>query len=142
MEEAKQKELQERYMEMQMLEQQIRQIQQQIQMLENQLMELIATIQGLDDFEKTSIGTDILVPLSPGIFTKATLKDNKDVIVNVGANVAVKKDIRSTKDLINKQAVEIKRFQEEMMVELQKLGLKAGSIEQEINNTIGEEGNK
>jgi len=64
------------------------------------------------------------------------------VIVNVGANVAVKKDIRSTKDLINKQAVEIKRFQEEMMVELQKLGLKAGSIEQEINNTIGEEGNK
>ena len=142
MEEAKQKELQERYMEMQMLEQQIRQIQQQIQMLENQLMELIATSQGLDDFEKTSIGTDILVPLSPGIFTKATLKDNKDVIVNVGANVAVKKDIRSTKDLINKQAVEIKRFQEEMMVELQKLGLKAGSIEQEINNTIGEEGNK
>ena len=142
MEEAKQKELQERYMEMQMLEQQIRQIQQQIQMLENQLMELTATSQGLDDFEKTSKGTDILVPLSPGIFTKATLKDNKDVIVNVGANVAVKKDIRSTKDLINKQAVEIKRFQEEMMVELQKLGLKAGSIEQEINNTIVGEGNK
>ncbi len=140
MEEIKQKELQERYMEMQMLEQQIRQIQQQIQMLESQLMELTATNQGLDDFEKTSIGTDILVPLSPGIFTKATLKDNKDVIVNVGANVAVKKDIKSTKELIDKQAAEIKRFQEEMLVELQMLGAKAGSIEQEINNAITERG--
>lgn len=138
MEEEKQQEIQQKYMELQVLGQQINQMQKQIQLLENQSIELTLVEQGLEDIKNVKIGTKILVPISSGIFVKAELKDNEELLVNVGANVTVKKDIPSTKQLIKKQLDEIKKVQEETIVELQKLVIKANSIEEEINKIASE----
>ena len=89
--EENQKELQKMYLELQLLDEQMKQIQKQITMLDEQLVELNNTIQALDDFNKTSVGSNILVPLSPGVFANAELKDNKELLVNVGSNIVVKK---------------------------------------------------
>lgn len=138
MEEEKQQEIQQKYMELQVLGQQINQMQKQIQLLENQSIELTLVEQGLEDIKNVKIGTKILVPISSGIFVKAELKDNEELLVNVGANVTVKKDIPSTKQLIKRQLDEIKKVQEETIVELQKLVIKANSIEEEINKIASE----
>jgi len=126
------KKLQEKYMEMKMLEEQIKQIQVQAQTVEQQLMELMATTQSLDDFKKAKEGDKILVPISSGIFTKASLKDNKEFLVNVGANTVVKKDIDSTKKLIEKQVEEMKELHSKINMQMQKLALHASSIEGEL----------
>lgn len=128
------KELQKRYVELQLIDAQVNQIQKQIQLLDNQLMELDMINASLDDFGEIKAGTEILTSLAPGIYTKAELKDNEELIVNVGSNVVVKKNISETKRMINNQMDEMRKLQEQVIAELNRLILKANSIEQEIND--------
>lgn len=132
MKEEEQK-LQEKYIEMKTIEEQMKQIQQQAATLEQQLVELMGVKQSLEDFKKANKGDEILIPVSPGIFAKAELKDNKEFLVNVGANIIVKKDIESTKKLMDKQIEEIRGLHSTVMMQIQRLALKASSIEQELN---------
>tara|TARA_Y100000310_G_scaffold241784_1_gene245903 strand:- start:67348 stop:67773 length:426 start_codon:yes stop_codon:yes gene_type:complete len=129
----KEEKLQKKYLEFQMLDQQIKQLDQQNTALNNQLMELMATKQSLDDMEKLKEKTEILVPLSSGIYAKAELKDNKNFIVNVGANTTLVKDINSTKKLMETQIDEMKKLQETLVNQLQEQTTKAAMMEQEIN---------
>jgi len=133
MDEAK---VQEKYVEYKTLEQQIKQVQKQIQVLENQLMEISTVTESLDELQQVNEGTEILIPISNGIFTKASLKDNKELIVNVGANVAVNKKIPETKKLMDTQQEEIKKMHEHMNSELEKLAVKATVIEKELATMV------
>ncbi len=131
--EENQKELQKMYLELQFLDEQMKQIQKQITMLDEQLVELNNTIQALDDFNKTSVGTNILVSLSPGVFANAELKDNKELLVNVGSNIVVKKNVDETKELLKKRLDIIKQYRDLILAEMQKINLQAVNLEQEIN---------
>ena len=130
--------MQELYLKLQMVHEQIKEIEKQDQMFNNQIVELTATTQSLDDFKNLKQGTEILVPLNRGMYAKAELKDNKELLVNVGSNVTVKKDIESTKKLINEQIVEITNVQQQMVVNLQQLSSQAALIEGEIKKISSE----
>jgi prefoldin alpha subunit len=132
------KKLQEMYLNLQLLDQQIKQTQKQVQVLNNQLVELSMTKQSLDDLKEINKGTEILVPISSGIYSKAELKDNNELIVNVGSNVTVKKNIEETKKLVNDQIEELAKIQIQMNTELEKLISNATSIEKEINQLASE----
>lgn len=126
--------LQKLYLEFQMLDQHIKQLEKQNTALNSQLTELIITNQSLEDMKKVKKDTEILVPLSSGIYMKAELKDSNNFIVNVGSNLTVVKDLTSTKKLIETQVDEIKRLQENTITELQKYTTKAAMLETEISN--------
>ena len=130
--------MQELYLKLQMVHEQIKEIEKQDQMFNNQLVELTSTIQSLDDFKKLKEGTEILVPLNRGMYAKAELKNNEKLLVNVGSNVTVKKDIESTKKLINEQITEITNVQQQMVMNLQQLTSQAALIEGEINKISSE----
>src|SRR3989344_2299124 len=103
MNEDEQQHIQQKYLELQIANQQIKQLRQHIQQFEEQLSELLLLDQGIDSLSETKIGTEMLVPLSSGIFVKVELKDNKILAVNVGSGTVVKKSISDTKGLIKKQ---------------------------------------
>lgn len=126
------KKLQEKYIEMKIIEQQISEIQKQAQTVEQQLIELMTTTQNLEDFKKVNKGDKILVPISSGIFAKAELKENKEFLVNVGANTVVTKDIDSTKKLMEKQVEEMRNLHTRISMQMQKLALYASRIEEEL----------
>ncbi len=129
---SEERELQEKYIEMKILEEQMQHMQKQAQVVEQQLMEMMSTVQSLEEFKKTKIGDKVLVPISSGIFAKAELKDNTQFLVNVGADIVVSKDIESTKALIQKQVEELSELQNKVMMNIQKMSLKAASIEEEL----------
>ena len=129
--------MQELYMQFQMMEQKIKQIQKQLEMVTGNLVELTVTLNGLDDFSKTDLKKEILVPLNSGIYAKANLKSNSELLVNVGANVIVTKDIPSTKKLIQSQVEEVKKVQHEMPAELEKMTNHASSLEMQLQNLVG-----
>jgi len=129
----KEENLQKMYLEFQMLDQQIKQLDKQHTVLNDQLVELMATRQSLEDMEKVKEKTEILVPLSSGIYAKAEIKDSKKFIVNVGANIALVKDINSTKKLMETQIDEMKKLQETLVNQLQQQTIKATALEKEIN---------
>jgi len=125
--------IQEKYIELQMLEQQMQQVQKQLQLLEQQSVELNSTKEAIATLAKTKTGTEVLVPISQGIFFKAQLKDNKDLTVNVGSEVGVKKSIEESQKLVENQLVEMIKFQQELTSNLQKLASKAQDLEKELS---------
>ena len=127
--EEKEKEAQEAYMQFQMFDQQIKIMQKQLEVITQHLMEIAVTSNGLDEFEKAKPGKEIFVPISSGIFAKAILKDNSELLVNVGANTVIVKDLKSTKMLISNQAEEMKKVQKNLVDELNKMISQAGELE-------------
>lgn len=124
--------LQEKYMEMRMMEEQIKEMQKQGQIVEQQLAELMANVQSIEDFRKAKEGDEILVPVSSGIFAKAELKSSREFLVNVGADTVVQKDIDSTKKLLENQVDEMREFHARISMQVQRLALQASKIEEEM----------
>lgn len=139
MEESKEKKAQELYMEFKMIEQHIKQLQTQLEAVTQQLIELHSTSNSLEEFKKIIDGKEIFVPLSSGIFAKAGIKDTSELLVNVGASVAVKKDIASTKKLIQNQIEEIKKIQKHMIDDLGKMTNHAMQLERQLQSLVSEE---
>lgn len=133
---TEEKKLQEKYIEMKIIEEQMKEIQKQAQIVEQQLMELMAASQSLDDFKKANKGDKILVPISSGIFAKAELKDNKEFLVNVGADTVVIKDTDSIKKLMEKQVEEMRELHTKIHMQIQRLALHASSIEKELKELV------
>ena len=135
--ENKEKQNQEIYMEFQALEQHIKQLQGQLEMVTQQLMELSVTNNSLDELNSIKTGKEIFVPISSGIFAKANISSTTELLVNVGANVVVQKDVPSTKKLILQQIEEIKKVQMQFMNELDKMTSRASELEMELQKLVG-----
>lgn len=121
--------LQQRYIELQMLGQQMQSVQKQLHLLEQQMLEMNVAKEAVDDISKTKPGTELLIPITSGIFIKGQLKDSKNLIVNVGANTAVTKSAEEANKLLDEQKDEIRRIQMHLNAELQNLGQKAVLLE-------------
>ena len=139
MEENKEKKAQELYMEFKVLEQHIKQMQAQLEAITHQLFELHSTSSSLDEFRKINAVKEILVPLSSGIFAKASVKDTSELLVNVGANTVVRKDVDSAKRLIQNQMEEVKKIQKHMVNELEKMTGHAAQIEMQLQSIVSQE---
>lgn len=129
---------QELYMQLQIIQENAKELHRQIQLVENQYIELTATSQSLAELKKIKTNSKIFVPLSSGIFLRAELTENNKLIVNIGANVAVEKDIESTKGLIVKQLEELKELRDKMAEDLKKIATQGALIEGELQKSIKE----
>jgi len=132
------KKLQEEYVKLQYIYEQIKEIENQNQLFSGQIAGLALTSQNLDDFKEVKKSSEILVPLSQGIYAKAELKENDPLLINVGSGVAVSKSIEDTKKMIDSQITEIKRIQERMVLNLHNLSQQALAAEKEINRISSE----
>ena len=131
-------ELQNSYLEFQMLDQQLKQAQKQLQLLEEQLVEIIFTIQSLDELKEVKQGTEILVPVNSGVYAHATLGEVKDVVVNVGAGTAVEKSILSTKEMLSKQLEEVQTLRQQLVQFVSKMETELISRQKDLSDRIGE----
>ncbi len=130
------KELQKLYLQMQMLEQQSQQLQKQIQSIDQQVGELESIKVGLEQLQTVKPGTEIFVPFAGGIFIKAELKDNKNLLLNVGANTAVTKSAEGTMETIAAQVMEMADLRQKMAEQLDRVIEKARELEQEMEKLV------
>ena len=86
-------ELQKKYMELQMLKQQLGTIAQQKQMVDERQAELQVTIEALKNMDKIKGGSEIWSSLGSGTFVKSDISDTENVLVAVGAGVVVSEKI-------------------------------------------------
>jgi len=130
------KELQKLYLQMQMLEQQSQQLQKQIQAIDQQVGELESIKAGLEQLQAVKPGTEIFVQFAGGIFIKAELKDNKDLLLNVGASTAVTKSTEGTIGTISAQVMEMAELRQKMVEQLDRVIEKARDLEQEMEKLV------
>lgn len=135
--ETNDEQLQEKYMEFKLVQHQIEKVREQVQAFETQVEELGGVGESLEQLEKIEPGTEILVPVSGGIFISAEVKDTKHVAVNVGANIVVEKDFSQARKLMQNQAEEVIKYREELMGQLSKLIQHARKLQTELKAMVG-----
>lgn len=126
------KDLQQKYMQYQMYQQQLQQMQQNIQLLQNQSNDVNNSIKAIEDLGNSEIGSDLLAPISSGIFVRSELKEKKKVSINIGSNIVVEKSLDDAKTLLSEQLDEINNMKSQLQADFQKVALKFNVLQQEL----------
>ena len=107
-------------LEMQLMSHNLNNLRNQIASLAQQTMELEDLREGLSGLKDIK-DTKSFIPFGSGIFLESELKQPKDVLMNVGTGILVKKDFKSAVDIIGRQISELKKISLEMTSELEKI---------------------
>lgn len=95
-----------------MFEQQLQQLQQQLQAVDRGITELESLNLGLDDI-KGAKDKEIFAQVGRGIYVKAKII-SEDLIVNIGENNFVNRDVPETKELILDQIKKLRNVEAEL----------------------------
>ncbi|MEK6835028.1 MAG: prefoldin subunit alpha [Nanoarchaeota archaeon] len=134
----KNKDLEQKYLELQVIIQQINQVQQQLSNIQDHVLELNNLKDSVSSLTEIKDNNESFVPVGFNIFTKAKLQNVDELLVNVGSNVFVIKSIDETNSLVNSQISQIELI-------IRELGDKLHELEQTgelIQNQIIEISNK
>lgn len=122
----------EKLLELQFLDNQIKQIEEQISKIEEQIFEVDSLIESIAEIKVTDKGQEILVPMANGIFIKAKVEDAKNLKVNVGAGVVVEKTADETITMLKEQTKSMEEYKNEIFMQLQKMVAQASVIQADI----------
>ncbi len=131
------KEVQEKYLELQLLQRQLQAVHQQIEALEGQANEMDIVHAVLDDFSRSKKGSDMFVTLTPGLFVKAKLEENENVVLNVGGGAMVQKSIPQAKEIVVNQGSELRKLQEELAEQMKSLQERGEKTQEELRKLVG-----
>jgi len=104
-------------MQLSMLQQQSEAIEEKLKLINQHASELENLKNGLDKIEKNK---EILVNIGKGIFVNAEIKD-KDLLVDVGDKIIVKKTGEETKKVIDKQIANMTEIKTQFLLQLEQI---------------------
>ncbi len=128
-------ELRQKYLELQMAAEQIKQMNAHLQAVEAKRSELEQNISSLEGI-KGKKNAGLLAPVVEGIFLRAELKSDSEVIVNVGAGVCVNKKIEEAAAILREKQAELGKYAKELAVELEMASEGIKKLEEELNSII------
>jgi|GEM_PF-3260133 prefoldin alpha subunit len=128
----KKEDLQQRFVEFQMVDQQIKVLQQQLHVLEQQATEIARLIDDLEQLKTVKPNTPAFAHVGPGVAVEAIIKDANKVVMNVGAGAMVKKSIPDAQKTLHTQVEEIQHVMQRMQEEVQKLRNHATNLREDI----------
>jgi prefoldin alpha subunit len=128
-EKNKRKEL---YLELKELDVEIKKVNNHVENIDEQLSELQSNKQVLSKFIELKSGDDLRVPLVSGVYFKAELKDTKQVMVNVGANVTVEKSPLEVIEILEGQISELTEYRANLVGQMKQLIERIEKIQKEV----------
>ncbi|MFP4403281.1 MAG: prefoldin subunit alpha [Nanoarchaeota archaeon] len=126
--------LQQKYIDYQLLEEQLKKLEEQLNTISDNILELKYIHNSIGEISELEKDKTILCPVSNGIFIKAKIIDSKVFYVNVGNNIVVKKNIEESKKLIDLQKQEMTNSKETLLDNIHNLNEKLVELEQELMN--------
>ena len=106
--------------ELNVYENQSKMLQQQIEAIQASLLEVDALESTLEDLkDKKSVET--LVPVGAGSFMNAEITNTDEVIMSVGAGVAITKSVEDAKETLSSQKEELNDSLDKMLTNLQNI---------------------
>lgn len=135
---AKEEELQEKYIMLQLLDAQIKEIENELSAIENKNAELVKLKVSLNDLGNVKKDSKSYSAIGLGIYAESSIKAVNEVLVNVGSNILVKKDIGSAGKLIDDQLKQSEEIILKLAQNLQTLALRSQQLEKEIKGLAGE----
>ncbi len=125
--------LQEKYVELQLLSMQIKQLEEQLNVLDQKAQELVILRESMRRLGELKASAKSLAPIGPGIFVPGTVDPTKGVLINVGAGVIVNKSFDEAENTINTQLHQIEDITLELSNNLRAMAEQAQVTEMEID---------
>lgn len=114
----------------------LRELEQQFELVEKQINELQQCSSALDEIKNVKTGSEMLSPVSPGIFLKTQLKENNEVIINVGAKIFCKKNLVEAKKFIEQKLEQALEVYNKLATEMNFLAENIISLEKQIREEV------
>ncbi len=133
---ASEERLQKKFMEFQVVEQQVKQLENAMQNLDTQLVEVKGMQKAVQEMGSIEAHSETFFPVANGIFAKGKITDTKELLVNVGSNVIVNKSVKETLGLLEKQAAELEGMRQQFIAELERNASKMRSMETELQKMV------
>jgi prefoldin alpha subunit len=133
---ADQKDFQEKLVRYQILEGRVKALLQRREMLIAKMIEIENTLTSVEDVEKNK-GCEILLPLGSNVHIPGTLKDVKKMIVEIGADVALEKDVVDAKKILGERKDIMNNGLQSIEKEITNITNEMLRIEQEIAALMG-----
>ncbi len=127
-----QKLVEQKYMEMQMVSEQLERLRKQLHSTDDKLGQVDFVIASLQEFGTVQAQQEILIPITDGVFAKAILQDTKELFVNVGAGTVVNKDVPSTIQMLERQKVKLSEYRTRLAGVIEKFYEKTESLQAEM----------
>jgi len=131
-------ELRTKWVQLQYLNEQIKNFQVQLSEVEKAIEELAILKVGLQNIGESREGEEILVPLGASVYAFGKLMRSEKVLVGIGAGVFVEKKIEDAIPLVDQQVRNL-RAQEEMLIQnISVLSQEADKLAEEINREVAD----
>ncbi len=125
----------EKYVEVQILQQQLEHLQKYTEELQTKQAEFAQAQETLQEFKNAKDDQETFIPVSSGIFVKAKIQDKSHLLVNVGANVAVTKTVPEVIHLLNTQITEVETLREQLGISITRLSERMDKILEELRSS-------
>lgn len=134
--------VQEKYFEFQMLQQQAEQLRQQQGLVDHQLSELTVLRDALSGVHTAKKNSEMLVPLGVGVFLRSSLQNTDEVVMNVGAKLAVVKSLKDAQVIVEKQVEEARKVVEELQQHSLQFNARLQALQEELQVLVAEQQQK
>lgn len=94
-----------------------REIEERLNFIEQQIIELQSFEESLRELSLNK-EKNILSPIGKGVYVPAEVKDDK-LFVTIGANIFIKKDVKSTEKILSEQADGLLKMKSELMKQME-----------------------
>ncbi len=106
--------------------------------VDDKTVELRRMIEAVQQALELPEGSELLVPLTNGVFMPATAGKDKTLYLNVGADVVVTRTPDETIKILEKQQDELAEYRERILAERQQAQAEAVRIERAAKEAMGD----
>ena len=136
MNQKNQQELQQKIIEINLLDQKCKEIQQQITMIDQQLTELQLLQNNLNEIGKIKDNSETLSQLGQGIFVKSKISKSDEIYIDIGSKIVIKKTPEEAREVIQKRIEQMTNVRDLIIQELNNIVLNIQVIEKELQQSM------
>jgi len=127
------KEKEELYEELKELDSHIKQLNKHLESMDAQITEVTSTKEIVQKFKELNVGDELRVPLSSGVYVKATLSDASTMMINVGSSVNTEKTPDEVLDIMNSQLAELSSYRDNLVSNMKELIIRVDEIQKHFS---------
>ncbi len=127
----KEQEIQQSALELQIIEQQIKQMEEQFNQIEMKKAEMDKLDLSLHDLKKSK-NNEAFSDIGLGIYGKTKIIDDSNLLVNVGAGIYTTKKVEEVQKILKKQSKELEKIAREIVQNIQTLSMQAQVIQMNL----------
>jgi len=127
------KEVQESYLQLQMIDSQLQQQEKELIAIEQKKQEIVQLIENIGELRAES---NSFSEVGMGIFAQSKLADTKELLVNVGAGVFVRKAPTEIKELLKNQNTQFENLIQQLAQNMQMLSIQAQILQGKMQGSL------